>query len=128
MTSQGPGKPFGSGETLCGYQACEVHGKLFIAPDETGSERLTNIHGGDEAVFRYVKSEKGFHRAELECRGKGCVELFLDDQKVGEASIRDSGKTTISLMNTGNFGTEQELRLRMTESDQLEIISLTLFE
>ena len=128
MTSQGPGKPFGSGETLCGYQACEVHGKLFIAPDETGSERLTNIHGGDEAVFRYVKSEKGFHRAELECRGKGFVELLLDDQKVGEASIRDSGKTTISLTGSGNPGTEQELQLRMTESDQLEIISLTLFE
>ncbi len=128
MTSQGPGEPFGNGEIIYGYHACEVHGKLYIAPDGNGSECLCNIADGDSAIFRYVKSNTCFKKAEIEAVGNGKIKILLDGDTVGEAIINKDGKTEVSLINTDNCRHERELSLCFGKSDNLKIISVTLFE
>ena len=63
MTSQGVGMPFAPGEKIMGYQACQLKGTVYIGVNNAcreNSERLMNISDGDEAVFRYVKSEEAW--------------------------------------------------------------------
>ena len=93
MTSQGPGKPFGPGESIMGYQACGLKGKIFIDIEEQGAhkgkEKLTNISAGDEAVFRYVESENGFGQITVEAAGTGKIEVYLAGKLAGTVEIRD---------------------------------------
>ncbi len=128
MTSQGPGAPFGSGEAIYGYQACEVHGSMYIAPDGTGSETLCNIADGDTAVFRYVKSTKGFKKAEIKTCGKGHIKVLLDGVPVGETTVCQNGKMQITLDSSGNIGSEQELTLCFADADELKVAEITLFD
>ncbi len=128
MTSQGPGKPFGPGEPIYGYQACEVHGKCFIDTDGKGSEYLKNIIDGDYAVFRYVQSEQGFSKARIQTEGTGTVTVNLDGTAVGTARIEENGWNDILLKNTGESGKEQELVLEFSESSDFcmrEFVLLT---
>lgn len=54
-----------------------------------GRECLQNIADRDEAVFRYVKSEKPWCRAEILCCGRGRVDVMMDGTTVGTAFCRD---------------------------------------
>ncbi len=128
MTSRGPGKPFGDGETIYGYQACEVHGKAFIGIDGEGSEYLCNIADGDEAVFRYVKSEKGFSKAVLRTLGEAEVELSLDGEVLGSVKIQEDGKHEMHFSNRQKGGKEQEMVLKFTAAEDFKVISVTLYE
>lgn len=91
MTSQGAGDPFGAGEEIMGYQACGLKGTVFSAPDENGTEYLTEISDGDEAVFRYVESENGFSEIRMEAEGSGTVEILMNGKSAGKVRI-EGGK------------------------------------
>ena len=86
MTSQGAGEPFGPGEKIQAFRACELHGSLYIAPEANSSEEaLRNIGEGDSASFRYVRTEGIFHRAVPEYSGKGNVRILLNHHIAGTA-------------------------------------------
>lgn len=127
MTSQGPGKPFGPGECIMGYQACGLKGKIFIDIEEQGAhkgkEKLTNISAGDEAVFRYVESENGFGQITVEAAGTGKIEVYLAGKLAGTVEIRDGRQVNNEIhMPAGTC----ELMLRFCETDKMEVYSLVL--
>lgn len=128
MTSQGPGKPFGNGESIYGYQACEVYGEAFIGLDEKGSECLCNIADGDRAIFRYVKSKNGFSKVVFHTSGAGAIRLLLDGQNVGNLQVHENGEHQMFFEKTQETGKEQELVLEFSEPEELKIISITLYE
>ncbi len=123
MTSQGAGKPFGPGEIIMGYQACELHGKLYTGTDESYGEKLCHIRPGDEAVFRYVTNENDFTGIEITAAGSGMIDIFMDDKLAGTLEIQ-KGKACVSALQAP-AGTH-ELRLRFSRSHKLEIYSLSL--
>lgn len=84
MTSQGIGAPFAPGDRIYGYQACELKGDLFIDVDDTYGEKLTHISQGDEAVFRYIKSEDGWTGITLTGAGSGKVKIMMRSREAGE--------------------------------------------
>lgn len=123
MTSQGIGAPFGIGETIYGYQACQLFGEVYIAPDNNGREWLTNISDGDEAIFRYVESEEGFDGISVEAEGEGIVDVYMDTVLVGSVIVKE----TLSQGNLKNVGFgKKELKLVFRKTQDLKIISLTL--
>ena len=124
MTSQGIGKPFTSGETIYGYQACGLSGTVFIDGDKTGNEWLTNISPKDEIVFRYVETDFGYHTIEIDADGTGVIDCYLDDILVGRVKIGDSLKTQEELRDDGTG--IRELKLVMKEADELIIRSVVL--
>lgn len=127
MTSQGVGKPFAPGETLFGYQACGLAGTVYIGLDEKYGEKLMNISSGDEAVFRYVKSDEDWNGIELTCAGCGKVEVWLGDICAGVVEIL--GKTGIAMKAEAEISApagEYELKLKAVEADGLEIMDAVL--
>lgn len=121
MTSQGPGEPFGPGEEIRGYQACGLRGTVLVAPDENGIERLTQISDGDEAVFRYVKSENGFSGIRIDASGSGTVEVLFDGKSAGKIRMEDGvQKDQAVSWEAGCF----EAVLRFLDTDGLEIRKL----
>ena len=84
MTSQGPGAPFAPGEEIMGYRACGLKGSVFIGTDDVFEEALQNISGRDEALFRYVESDRPYTQVELTCRGAGRVEILMNSAKAGQ--------------------------------------------
>ena len=90
MTSQGPGAPFAPGEGIMGYRACGLKGSVFIGTDDVFEEALQNISGRDEALFRYVESDRPYTQVELTCRGAGKVEIFMDSMRVGQVVCEDA--------------------------------------
>lgn len=127
MTSQGIGEPFGPGEEIYGYQACELRGTLFIDADEEYGEKLTRISNGDEAVFRYVKSEEAWKEIQVLCRGAGKICVLMGGEAVGELAVDGASKKiqTVSRKIEKEKGT-YELVLQFTESEELEIIQIIL--
>lgn len=124
MTSQGIGEPFGPGEVIYGYQACQLSGKIYIGLDGTGSECLTNIAEGDTSVFRYVYSETGFRSVSIEAEGKGIADIYFDEKYAGSVMVEGIGKTQSVLKNSG---TEiQTLKLAFREPKGLKLRSVTL--
>lgn len=129
MTSQGIGDPFVSGEKIMGYQACGLKGSCYIDVDgEHGyEEKLTNICDGDEAVFRYVKSEMPWKEIELSCTGSGMVSVFLNGEKAGEIKVSGQKGSICTLcapiaMDAGEY----ELMLRFEKSEEMELMTVTL--
>ncbi len=133
MTSQGPGEPFGPGETIMGYQACGLTGTVYIgAADgksllEDHEERLTAISDGDTAVFRYVKSDAPWTKARVTLSGQGGIEIYLNGEKAGaiDASA-GSGLRTLETAIACPAG-EYELMLRFVQPKELEMADVTLF-
>lgn len=125
MTSQGPGKPFGPGEEIMGYQACCLKGDIYIDAVEecAAQERLSHIQDGDEAVFRYVKSDCGFKKILFKAVGSGKVTVLFDRQPMGETEIiegrQDSGEFQVE-------AGEYELTLKFSHVRELEIESFIL--
>ena len=130
MTSQGIGDPFAPGEKIMGNQACGRKGNCCIDVDNDYGyeEKLTRISDGDEAVFRYVKSEAAWKGIEITCTGGGVVSVFLNGEKAGEvhASCEKGTIQTMSAPINMDAG-EYELLLRFEKPEELEVLSVTLF-
>lgn len=123
MTSQGPGEPFGTGEKIKAYQACELCGYVYLDEDEIYGETLTNIQDGDEAVFRYVKKEEDYEHIYLNCAGSGNIEVFFNGEIAGTAEVKNGIQTTDKIyMKRGEY----ELRLRFQNVDGLEVRELEI--
>lgn len=121
MTSQGAGQPFGNGEFIMGYQACEMKGKVFIEPDEHYGEKLTNFSDGDEVTFRYVKSEEAYSEIEFDASGTGTIEVLLDGEIAGTIRIQDGKQIGNKIQKQPG---QYEVVLRCSETDKLEIMRL----
>lgn len=137
MTSQGAGEPFAPGETIMGYQSCGLKGSVYIGLDDQYGEKLMNISEGDEMIFRYVRSSQPYTKVKMEAHGSGTVEvLFINRQKTDTSEknpaeeksagvIRfSSGKQTDKeiRMPAGEY----ELKLRVLQSEDFEICTVTL--
>ena len=128
MTSQGPGRPFGSGETIYGYQACEVSGKVYIDTDGEGSEYLSHIADGDRAVFRYAESENGFSKAVLNTLGKAEVKILLDGKTAGMIQIEEDGEHELTFSEMSEKEKQQELVLEFVNPSNFKVIGITLYD
>lgn len=127
MTSQGTGDPFGPGEKIMGYQACGVRGSVYIGVDEACGEKLMNISDGDEAVFRYVKSEEDWKKIGISCKGSGKIHVYMNGEKAGE--IVAEGKEGRILTVKGELqmaAGEYELMLKFEKPQELEIMEIQL--
>lgn len=123
MTSQGVGIPFGPGEKIMGYQACELQGKAFIDTDATHGEKLTHIQKGDQALFRYVHNVSPFTAIKIDARGNGSISVRFDGEEVGKIEIKDGEQLSRTIRTKpGTY----ELGLHFLEADALEILSITL--
>lgn len=129
MTSQGPGRPFGPGEKMMGYQACGLKGSVYIDVDDAYGcgEKLTHISDGDEAVFRYVKNEKEWTGVELTCVGTGRIIVLMNEQEAGAVVIPDGGiGVTAASGGIQMPAGEYEVTLRFENPKDLEILSFVL--
>jgi len=127
MTSQGAGEPYAPGEIIYGYQACGLHGTIYIGVGEAKGGRLLNISSGDEAVFRYVRSDKCWNEITVSGSGSGTIQIMMNDTVAGEIVIdaktgQQQVVTSKLLMPAGEY----ELKLVFTKSDQLEISEIQL--
>ncbi|HHV09184.1 MAG TPA: family 43 glycosylhydrolase [Clostridiales bacterium] len=123
MTSQGVGDPFKLGEVIKGYQACGGKGSVYIDVDHAHGEKLTSIKKGDEAVFRYVRSDEAFSGIRISAAGSGVIEVVMSGKKAGTIVIEAGIQKEENIkMEPG----EHELVLRFTESNDLEIFDIVL--
>ncbi|MCD8153640.1 MAG: family 43 glycosylhydrolase [Clostridiales bacterium] len=129
MTSQGVGDPFAPGEAIMGYQACGLSGTVFIGLNEDAKtreqypEKLMNISAKDEMIFRYVKSDQGYHRFVIQAIGSGRLTILLNDTEVGEVMIENGFQTADVI---GAQAGEYELKLRAETAEGLEILEVIL--
>lgn len=130
MTSQGIGDPFAPGEKIMGYQACGLKGSVFIGINEEDMdfpEKLTNISDGDEAVFRYVKSDEPWGEVSITGTGKGIVDLWMNGKKAGRVVINgEKGKKISSSAAVCAPGGKAEVMLKIVQAEDLEIFEFVL--
>ena len=127
MTSQGIGEPFGPGEKIMGYQACEVHGGCYIDVDSTFGEKLTALAASTSAVFRYVKKDSPWTGIDLTAAGSGTLRILLDGKEAGTLQISGTPGTFAQVSGTLQMeGGEQELVLAVDQAENLEIAEVTL--
>ena len=127
MTSQGVGEPFAPGEPIMGYQACGLKGSAYIGLDDISQESLQGITDGDEAVFRYVRSEKDWTSVTVTGSGKGEIEVCLDQTLAGMLSF-DSGEDA-SAKQTAAISApagQSTLILKFHDPEALKIFEVTL--
>ena len=124
MTSQGPGAPFGPGEAIMGYQACELKGRAYIDADPEHGESLRHIAPGDAAVFRYVRSERPYTLATLTCEGRGRARVLLNGVCAGVVEI-DGGASVYTAPIQADAG-EYELTLAFDAAEALVLVSVAL--
>ncbi|MCI6464200.1 MAG: hypothetical protein MSA90_01855 [Faecalicatena sp.] len=88
-----------------------------------GSEKLTNISDGDEAVFRYIKSDKEYCEIQLAASGSGLVEVWMNETLAGSVTVEAGVQQNSEIrMEAGEY----ELRLVFREADGLEIREITV--
>jgi hypothetical protein len=87
MTSQGAGRPFGAGESIEGWRACEVVGGAHVGPGEDGVELLRGLAPGAAAAFRWVELAEPATRMELVGRGLGLIQVCAGAVVVGEVEL-----------------------------------------
>ena len=130
MTSQGVGMPFAPGEKIMGYQACQLKGTVYIGVNNAcreNSERLMNISDGDEAVFRYVKSEEAWKEINVACVGKGNIRIFMDGRLAGSVTADGDRDKVSSISGKIQMPAGQyELALRFEKTEALEIIDIII--
>lgn len=136
MTSQGVGDPFGPGEMIMGYQACEMSGTVYIGLNKAEEQNqmrdkypeiLTNISDGDEVIFRYVKIEKETETIEINCKGSAKVSVLLDNRECGLLDIQGDGKKLAKACGAVNMKPGiYELKLKITDAEEFEIYDVTL--
>ena len=137
MTSQGTGEPFTPGETIMGYQSCGLKGNVYIGLDDQYGEKLMNISEGDEMIFRYVRSGRPYTKVKIEAYGSGAVEvLFINRQKTqaSEKNPAEEKSAGVIRFSSGKQTDEEirmpageyELKLRVLQTEDLEICTVTL--
>ena len=137
MTSQGAGEPFAPGETIMGYQSCGLKGSVYIGLDDQYGEKLMNISEGDEMIFRYVRSSRPYTKVKIETLGSGTVEvLFINRQKTdaSEKNPAEEKSAGVIRFSSGKQTDEEirmpageyELKLRVLQSEDFEICTVTL--
>lgn len=114
-TSQGIGEPFGLGEAIPAYTACQVDDSAYTATD-----LLVVPQSGGSAMFRYVRCETPAQKLSISGRGAALVEVFADETSVGWGRMED-GAIPIALSPGVH-----ELKLVFHEAQDVEIRSLTL--
>lgn len=122
MTSQGPGAPFKPGETVYGYQACELHGSCFIDVGSKYGEELTNLNKGDKAIFRYVESKNNWSNANFECTGSGQFDIFFNKIKVGKVKVKNGQSFVEFAAKPGCY----EVTIKVNQSNNLKLQSFRL--
>lgn len=124
MTSQGLGNPFKLADVIMGYQACELHGQVYIDVEaERGiGEKLTNLTMGDSVLYRYLNFDEAPKHAELTAQGTGKLAVFQDGSEIGELSIKDGQQ--LSKVVQGVRNSRSEVELKCLESQGLEIYDL----
>lgn len=135
MTSQGVGAPFAPGETMMGYQACELHGTAYIDVEEKWNDRdgnsygekLTNLHAGDEVYFRYVESAEPWTAIRLTTTGSGKVTVRMNGKEAGSITVEGNPKemkqTEAAIKMPGG---RYEVVLKVNASEGLEIFDATV--
>lgn len=127
MTSQGLGAPFSPGEKIYGYQACGIKGTAYIGPDKAYAEKLMNISSGDEAVFRYIKSDYNWTEISITCVGSGKVQILMNETLAGIVEIAENGqKIQIVSAQIQMPSGEYELILKFEKANRLEIMEIIL--
>ena len=125
MTSQGPGAPFSPGETIYGYQACEVHGGCYIDDDGNGSECLTSFSSGCRAIFRYVAFKNPVKNIKIKASGSGRIGVYFDNDKAGTIEIENGIQQNREIMAAPGC---YELSIECEVSDCLSLETITLEE
>ena len=98
----------------------EVQQKIL---DGGEGEVITGISDGDEALFRYVKSDKPYTKATIKATGSGTVKVMLDDVVVGTAAV--NGECTEIKLDDAGSGL-RTLKLAFEKPEDLEIISICI--
>lgn len=123
MTSQGIGAPFGPGEKIMGYQACGLKGNVYIGVDAQYEEKLMDIADGDEAVFRYVRSEQPFEKIDIQAVGSGVINVLMNQKAAGVIRIEDGSQISGQIdMPAGEY----EVTLVFENPQGLEIMAVCL--
>lgn len=125
MTSQGAGRPFGIGEKIDAYRACQLSGGIYIAPSENESEMLTGIQDGDEAIFRYVQWGTTVNHISVEARGNGIIKIYLNDEREASGSIILYNGCVSTSSFKGAAG-KHEIKLLFEKTNGLEICSISI--
>jgi arabinoxylan arabinofuranohydrolase len=99
MTSQGSGRPFGLGEGIEAWRACEVVGGAFVGPGEDGSERLRGLTPGAAGAFRWVELDEPATTVEIVGRGHGVIEVCAGGVVVGAVALSQgrSARSAVAL-------------------------------
>ena len=137
MTSQGVGAPFAPGEGIMGYQACGLRGSVYIDVNDTYGEALTHICAGDEAIFRYVKSDRAWTLIDIKGAGNGKIDVVMKARDTGSAQTPDAPWESIAgtvYVTDGECrdgritmpAGEYEVVLRFSAAEGLEIGEITL--
>ena len=108
-----------------GYQACGLKGTVYIGAEENPGagycEKLTHISDGDEAVFRYVKSEEEYNSIWILSEGSGLIEVLLGGKTAGFVTVTDGVQQNSEIkMAAGEY--ELTLRFRNTKGLQIKEI------
>ena len=124
MTSQGAGRPFGSGEKIEAYRACQLSGGVYIAPLKLGMEGLTGIKDGDTAIYRYAVWEKPINTVSVEATGSGEIKIYMDDEAEASASVlvKEGAMVTSTLKEASG---KHEIKLKFDSVNNLEIYSIS---
>ena len=130
MTSQGAGDPFVPGEVIEAFRACHLSGNVRIDLADEGElypEKLTGIHPEDTAVFRYIKSETPWKKAALRVKGRGRIQVFLNELAVCTLEASDSPDKICEISSSIECPAgEYEVRLIFEEAEELEVFDLVL--
>ena len=126
MTSQGVGEPFGPGEVIMGYQACQMHGRCYIDVDKVYGEKLTHLEKGASAVFRYVRNENDWTGIRITAAGSGRIVVQFNGEIAGVVEIhRSGGFVPVEATIKAKAGV-YELTLFVEDADSLEIAEVVL--
>ena len=97
-TTQGVEHPISVIRPIAAADACRMGGwgaASFIMPDlcDPGAEILTNLTGNGWAAYRYVDFDQPISRAFLTLESDGCgsIEIWADNELLGEAQISSTG-------------------------------------
>ncbi len=130
MTSQGIGAPFAPGETIFGYQACQLSGTAYIGLNECEEtktaypEQVMGISVNDTICFRYVKSDAAYTKLAVTAAGSATLTVLLNGQKAGTVTIKDGVQTKKSISAPAG---EYELLLRVEEAERVALLDVTLY-
>lgn len=114
MTSQGMGKPFGAGDRIPGFSACEVSGTAY-----TELDCLTVQSGTGSAVWRWFENNAPLTRLECDSTGTGSVTVFSDGSSIGTGRL---GEMIPIFLPTGKH--EITLRIEAEETVQINAVKL----